>query len=391
MSPERPENTLLRCVARRELGDVHTSQLDELVKADLDWDYLVSTASDHGLVPLLHKHLNQHVRQLVPVAMQTKLKHDSIENSQAVLRLTGRLLEIQKVFADNGISVASFKGPLLSQLAYGEIGLRQAGDIDMLVARDQVEAARQSLQSMGYEMSRALTASQFSSHARFHCEMTFTRDEQLTIVDLHWGLAPKSFVFKLEPEEVMSRLTNTSLAGTQIETFATEDLVLYLAMHGAKHLWQSLEWIASLGEVLLAQPALNWTTLLERSIKARAARMLALGLRLVESHCDVKFPANVFPTLDSSAEMARLATTIQAELFVKRELPVSAETNLYNFKIMDRKRDAVTSMLRAVFVPTLSDWEALTLPASLHPLYYAYRPLRLSKEYGTTLWHRMSR
>jgi len=390
MTPERPEHTLLRCIARRELARAHTSQLEELVQTDLDWDYLLSTANDHGLVPLLHKHLNHRVRQLVPVATQTRLKNHAVENSQAVLRLTGRLLEIQKVFAENAVSMASFKGPLLSQLAYGEIGLRQSGDIDILIARDQVETARRLLESLGYEMSRTLTSAQFSSHARFHCEMTFTRDEQLTIIDLHWGLAPMSFVFSLEPEEVMSRLTNASLVGTQIETFATEDLVLYLSMHGAKHLWQSLEWIASLGEVLRAQPELNWTTLLERSSRARAVRMLALGLRLVESHVELKFPANLYDTIDPSAEMQRLAQNIQAELFAKRDLPVSLETNLYNFKIMDRKRDAVTSMLRALFVPTLSDWEALTLPATLHPLYYAYRPLRLSKAYGLSLWHRIS-
>jgi hypothetical protein len=391
MNSERPEHALLRCIARRELASTHAARLPELVSDNLDWDYLLNTAIDHGLLPLVHKHLHQQALHPIPVAIQTRLKRESVENSQAVLRLTGRLLEIHRVFAENGIPVASFKGALLSQLAYGEIGLRQAGDIDIMVARDQVEPARRSLASLGYQMSRALTTAQFSSHTRFHCEMTFTRDDQLTIIDLHWGLAPRSFVFNLEPGEVLSRLESVSLAGTQIETFATEDLVLYLAMHGAKHLWQSLEWIASLGEVLQASPALNWAKLLERATRARATRMLALGLRLVESHFEFEFPANLFDTLDAEEEMKRLAGVIQAELFAKRDLPVSSETNLYNFKIMDRKRDAITSMLRAIFVPTLSDWEALTLPVTLHPLYYAYRPLRLSKEYGASLWQRFSR
>jgi hypothetical protein len=52
---------------------------------------------------------------------------------------------------------------------------------------------------------------------------------------------------------------------------------------------------------------------------------------------------------------------------------------------MDRKRDALLSALRAIFVPTLPDWQALALPAPLHSLYYAYRPLRLSKIY----WRRL--
>jgi hypothetical protein len=39
----------------------------------------------------------------------------------------------------------------------------------------------------------------------------------------------------------------------------------------------------------------------------------------------------------------------------------------------------------------LPDWQALSLPASLHSLYYAYRPLRLSKIYSTSLWRRVTR
>jgi hypothetical protein len=67
----------------------------------------------------------------------------------------------------------------------------------------------------------------------------------------------------------------------------------------------------------------------------------------------------------------------------------STETNLYNLKVMDRKRDALTSALRALFVPTLADWSALDLPPSLHSLYYAYRPLRLSRAYSSALWRKL--
>ena len=62
--------------------------------------------------------------------------------------------------------------------------------------------------------------------------------------------------------------------------------------------------------------------------------------------------------------------------------PFRPKPTHYNLHIMDRKRDAVLSALRAIFVPTLPDWQALALPAPLHSLYYAYRPLRLSKIYG---------
>jgi hypothetical protein len=176
-----------------------------------------------------------------------------------------------------------------------------------------------------------------------------------------------------------------SLAGTTVETFGAEDLVLYLSMHGAKHLWRRLEWIVSLAEVLRATPQLNWDLLGQRAEKAHASRMLALGLRLVEKFSDVSIP--VLEDLG----MQRMADQVHEQLFNTFGAADSTETNLYNLRIMDRKRDALMSTLRAIFVPTLPDWQAVALPAPLHSLYYAFRPLRLSAAYTTSLWRRMRR
>ena len=88
--------------------------------------------------------------------------------------------------------------------------------------------------------------------------------------------------------------------------------------------------------------------------------------------------------------MKRRADQLATQIFTNWSAPVSTETNLNNLKIMDRKRDAIISALRAIFVPTISDWSALELPPSLHSLYYAYRPWRLSKIYGVSLWRKLS-
>jgi hypothetical protein len=217
------------------------------------------------------------------------------------------------------------------------------------------------------------------------------RDEWFTVVDLHWDLAPRSFVFRLHAREVMSRLQSVSLAGTTVRTFSAEDLVLYLAMHGAKHLWRRLEWIASLAESIRATPDLDWTILVQRAEHAHATRMLALGLRLAEKFSDLKIPADVLAKVDADCAMQRMSEQVREQLFNMFGAAGSAETNLYNLRIMDRKRDALLSALRAIFVPTLPDWQALALPAPLHSLYYAFRPLRLSKVYTSSLWRRMRR
>ena len=376
------ENELLLSVARRNVPD-------RLVRRQLDWDYVLATARAHGLLPLLQKHIAN--AELVPGHVLSSLKREAVANSQSMLHLVGKQLRVYKLFREHRIPVAIFKGALLAQMAYGEMSLRQAGDIDMLINRRDFAQARQLLESLGYEMTPRLTASQLASHLSNHCEIQFMRDEWFTVVDLHWDLAPRSFVFDLKADEVMSRLQSVSLAGAMVETFGAEDLLLYQAMHGAKHLWRRLDWISSLAESLRATPDVNWDTIVSRAAKAHATRMLALGLRLVEQLSDVAVPREVFVAVDPDAAMQRMAVSIREELFNTFGAADSSETNLYNLRIMDRKRDALISALRSIFIPTLPDWEALALPSSLHPLYYAYRPLRLSKIYTLSFLRKLRR
>ena len=372
------ENELLLSVARRDVTDA-------LIRQQMDWDYVVTTARAHGLLPLLQKDIAPF--DVVPGHVRSRLKQETVANTQSMLHLVGKQLRIHKLFREQGVPVAIFKGALLAQMAYGETSLRQAGDIDMLIHRRDFAQVRLLLESLGYEMTPRLTTAQMTSHLSNHCEIQFMRDEWFTVVDLHWDLAPRSFVFGLKADEVMSRLQSVSLAGTVVQTFSAEDLLLYQAMHGAKHLWRRLEWISSLAESVRAMPDVDWDTLANRAANARATRMLALGLRLVEQFSDVPVP--VVASIDQDAAMQRMATGIRAQIFNSLGYADSTETNLYNLRIMDRKRDVLVSALRSIFVPTLPDWQALALPSSLHPLYYAYRPLRLSKVYTLSFFQKL--
>lgn len=390
MNTPRPEHDILICVARRELSPIEASTLRRLSNSVIDWEYLLATARRHALLPLLHKHISIAFGDNIPTQFRATLKREAVTNAQTTLHLIGKALRIQKLLGEHEISCALFKGPLLSELAYGEVGMRPAGDIDLLIRKDDFARAKQLLESMDYQMYPQLTPAQQASHLSFHCEIQFVRDDWFTIIDLHWELTPRTFVFGLSGEEVMSRLQTITLAGTPAQTFSSADLILYLAMHGAKHLWRRLEWIASFAEVVRSLDSSAWSEVVERTLKARAKRILGLGLRLVENIYHIAIPPEVLSTLDVTGEMKALAKKISDEMFDVRAIPESSDTNIFNLKIMDRKRDALASTLRAVFVPTLSDWQALSLPDAMHPLYYLFRPVRLSRTYSVSLLRRLA-
>src|ERR1041385_7457446 len=122
------ENKLIMLVARRELDDERHAELRRRVGDEINWEYLFATAQAHGVLPLLHKHL---AGESVPSHFLSRLKRESVANSQNVLHLIAKQLRLAKLFNENGVRVALFKGPLLAQMAYGEMSLRQAGDIDV--------------------------------------------------------------------------------------------------------------------------------------------------------------------------------------------------------------------------------------------------------------------
>jgi Uncharacterised nucleotidyltransferase len=386
----RGEQSLLLLIARRDLDAAKANEIRKLLRGSIDWNYLVETARQHGLIPLLYRHLSALQADVPPVEFE-RIKQETVENSQSVLYLIDQLRLLLNRFQDENLPVLVFKGPILSQLAYGEMSLRAAGDLDLLIERREYVRARSILESLGFQIAPSLNGAQQAAHLGFHCEIQFMRDNWFTVVDLHWSLTPKVFPFALTTNELMARAQPVSLAGVTVNTFGLEDLILFLSMHGAKHYWQRLEWISSLAEMIRSHPEIDWPALTNLARMARGVRILALGLHLAQRVGEIEIPESVFAEIDRVGTMKKVAEERMAELFKpqRREYRSVAAVR-ENLKIMDRRRDVFTSLVRAVFVPTISDWETLTLPKSLHLLYYVLRPFRLAGSYVAAVWQTFS-
>lgn len=388
------EREILLCVARRAMDASLQNRIRDLARTQVDWESLCQDAFEHGLQPLLYYHLNAACRELVPEPILAKLKQEFRANSQCNLYLMRELIRTLDLLHDNGIQAQAFKGPVLASLVYGDLTLRQAGDLDVLIEKENFPLAKQLLQSIGYVMEPQLNGSQQSSHLRFHCEIQFVHHEQVSVVDLHWGLAPRTFPFTLNTKELLERSIEVEFAGHRVPTFSWEDLLLYLCMNGAKDNWSDLESVALVAEVLRSRVSsdatqnrssddLDWTVLSETARKSGGRKMLSLGLLLAKNIFGGELPAEVMDPV--SGKLQFVASAIEQKLLrgVRRP-PTTIETFRMNLHCMDRKRDAVRALLRAILVPTISDWKTISLPSALYPLYYLLRPMRLLGKYSTS-------
>ncbi|HSE25374.1 MAG TPA: nucleotidyltransferase family protein [Pyrinomonadaceae bacterium] len=379
------ENDLLLCIGRRALSPAISQRISGLLNKPLDWSYLLQTAEHHGLAPLLHKHLSS-LPETANQSYSRTIEDDAFRNTQEALYLTGQLVRLNRRFRSEEIRVLAFKGPLLSDLLYGDVSLRRAGDLDLLIERRNYKKTKIVLESMGYRMTPELTVKQEASHLASHCEIQFVRDQGFSVIDLHWELTPKSFTVRMSADDIFRNSQSIEFSGELFETFGNEDLALYLCMHAAKHLWTRFEWICAIAELLGKKDFIDMDKLVRKARQVRGERMLALGLRLVDRFYEGTVPKSAFDSLDQNGLMQKMANELATDIFRLRVTnPGSIETGLYNFRIMDQRSDAIRSLLRAIFQPTLADWESLTLPSVLHSVYYVYRPLRLMKLYASAI------
>lgn len=383
----RPEVDLLLICARAHLDAQQRQRIRDLVSQNLDWDYLLQLADRHGLQPLLHWHLTAVCPNAVPQEPQQHLRVAFQRVSALNILLTHELQKLIALFAENNVTAVPYKGPALALQLYGNVALRQFSDLDLLVHPRDVLRARDLLLRDGYEQLPPLTEGQQAVLLRTQCNLPFGREQKRMIVELHWKVSAPSFARPFETEDFWSRLVDAKLETTNIKLPAVEDLLLALCIHGSKHLWERVAWIADIAGLISCERELNWEELISRARSTGSERMLLLGLQLAATLLEVKLPDEVESALKSDAKVGILAADVVRDLFTP-DLTPSGISGYFLFQIKARRRlrDKI-NYLRFTFTPNEEDLVRFNLPSSLSFLYYLVRPVRLVVTGGPSHFH----
>ena len=106
---QNPEFELLQCIASEYNSDTSLC-ISDLLKSNLDWEYLLELAKFHGVLALLYLSLKNLNHELIPVNFLETLKSYYYENAQRNLALFGETLNLVKLLDNNGITANPFKG-----------------------------------------------------------------------------------------------------------------------------------------------------------------------------------------------------------------------------------------------------------------------------------------
>jgi hypothetical protein len=336
----------------------------------------------HKVVPLLHRHLQVHAPDRITEEVAVQLEREYHTNASHNLFLTLELLRLLKLLGEHGIPAVPFKGPVLAAAVYGETSLRMAGDLDILLERQNVLRARDLLLSLGYwhTYSEAREVKQLRNGHQY----SFLRDDGRVRVEVQWGVTRSDLSSSLDEHGLWTRLQSVSLGGTPVPSLAPEDLLLLLCVHGTKHCWLRLSWICDVAELLRVYPALDWQWVLERTARHGASRMLCLGLLLAHDLLDAPLPEALAERVRRDRRAGSLAAQVRWLLFqvspeqMGRSFPRRYEL-AFNLQSRERLRDKLrcfSALAVHLSSPHPDDETPLPLPRGIELLRHGAWPIR---------------
>ena len=371
-----PEIELLR-VCARNAGSLDRQHIQKLVAQGLRWDYLLEAADRHGMVPLLYRNLaQQHRPEVVPDRCLRKLEEHFQSNLRRNLRLLHELIAILRTFRDHEIVAVPYKGPFLALILWGNIGVRESSDLDILISRKDFPAARRLLENMGYQPDHHLTAAEEVPYLWIYHERAFRNPESKIRVELQWEIVPRYMSIAFGPEQLWDSLQLTEVSAEPIPVVAPEDLLLVLSVHGWKHGWNRLIWLADIAQLLRLYPWLNWRQVFCRCREVGAERILLLGLSLSDRLLGPVLPDEVRRRVAEDPKVGKLVQQVCAAMATGYELGY-VQLHIFLLRGRERWRDKVRHLVRLALTPGLGEWALLQLPARLAPLYRILRVYRV--------------
>jgi hypothetical protein len=372
---------LLHC-ARASVEPERADRLRALAAGQLDWDRLLQLAQRNGLSPLLYSHLNQICAESVPAAQFAFLRDYFQKNSAFALLLAGELMQLLRTFSEHGIKAVPYKGPAIAVKLYGNLALRQFGDLDILVRESDVWRASELIEARGFTPHFNIPETKRTAFLRLSYVQLFRRDAGRTLIELHWSIAPRFFGVKFDASAFWKRLEPLSIQGASTFSPCAQDLLLMLCVHGAKDCWERLEWVAAIAELLRRTQDLDWERVWRQAHEMRCRRMLELGLLLAQGLFDAQLPEK-FAVLGQSRELLRLATQVSKN-FCRADAHSAtfSERVRFHLQLKDSFAEKIRHCVRLAATTTPVDWAALPLPGTLSFAYPLLRAVRLTRKYG---------
>ncbi|GAB5521008.1 MAG: hypothetical protein RhofKO_32590 [Rhodothermales bacterium] len=223
---------------------------NEQIQTTIDYEHLYSLAAKHNI----YSHLLQFTKRVEHKwdrALSLRLQEAVSLSRNLGLLHTYHLRQILEALSAQHVAVIPVKGPMLSEMLYGDVGFRPCADLDLLIKPHTLAQGLEVLKRLGFKQNDRAKPTNTPK------DVLLTHIDSGVKVELHTRLFNSSLTHLAPQEDLLwerSRLKTRQ--GVPHQQLDEGDYFVYLCVHCLAHLGIiELKWIADLFTFLRQQTA----------------------------------------------------------------------------------------------------------------------------------------
>jgi hypothetical protein len=255
----------------------------------MDEDEFVAKCARHGLSGLAHHELRQSGIVLSAPAAAT-LKRDAMSIAVTGIKVKKLLFKSLEAFSHHGVRPVLLKGYGLAHRCYPDPLFRPMTDVDLLVSRDELQAAETALAEIGLRKNEELE--DYQLHHHHHLNFYGTSGS----VELHFR-AISGFGGAIEADGLLQRAIEADLEGHPVRYLRAEDEIAYLATHATQHLFKGVGWLYDLKLFIERHLNLEWSAVIAAARESKMHGPVYFALRTARIAMNANVPEWVLDEL----------------------------------------------------------------------------------------------
>jgi hypothetical protein len=299
------EGLLVHC-ARREPSGEGQAEVRTLLAGAVDWDLLLAMAAQERLLPLLRHGLRE-MQIPLPGPVEAFLESAYYQALLEFDRLRQDTQELLDALREQGVEALLLKGSALGGTLYPNPALRPAGDVDLLIRRDELGGARCVLDKLGYQPLSDMPTDAGDFPWLYGGEVEYVRAGRAgragatTVVDVHWHVVTVAwyrYASTLDMDALWAAARPLALEGLAARQLSPEDTLIHLCLHlGIQHGFRCP--LLQLADVdrLARGGGLNWGLAVERAAGFGVGTAVYWGLEVARRRLGTEVPEGVMSAL----------------------------------------------------------------------------------------------
>jgi hypothetical protein len=273
--------------------------------AEADWERFLRLVRRHRVEGLANAALRRAQVQPTP-SVEQALRSEATAIARQNLVYAVESLRLHRMFVAEELPMLFVKGLPLSALAFGDIALKKAWDIDLLVRPDDVMRACAILTAAGYERTiPGGDEEEFATWLSLCKESLWIHPEKEVALELHTRLLDNPLLLP-GIDAAFPPLMVEVAPGISLPTLPREELFAYMCVHGAAHGWSRLKWLADVAALLAKEQPAEIERLYRRAVDLGAGRGCAQALLLSQRFFATELPELLESELRGDWQVRRL-------------------------------------------------------------------------------------